>query len=323
VHFGSAITGAGVAELVRGIRDLLGPSARADAGELGDAAVLSGTAFKIERGRSGEKIAYVRLYSGSIGVRDRVVVSRQTAHADLNEYEGKVTAIHVFEDGHTMQAAKVTAGNIGKIWGLADIQVGDQLGRAGQMRPGSFFAPPTLETVIKARHPDDRIALHVALQNLVEQDPLINIRRNDLAQETSICLYGEVQREVIEAQLVEEFGITVDFEETRTIHVERVIGVGEAHEYMGMHEHVAIAATVGLRVEPAPPGGVTYEIGIEPGLLLRVYHTAITEAVYETLHQGVFGWDVPDCKVTLTLGAYDPTGSTGGDFRAMTRPHSS
>ncbi|WP_020574476.1 elongation factor G [Actinopolymorpha alba] len=318
IYFGSAITGAGVPDLVRGIRDLLEPSAPPGE-ELSGAEDLSGTVFKIERGRAGEKVAYVRLYSGAIGVRDRVVFSRRTAHANVNEYEGKVTAIHVFEDGRTMQAAKVSMGNIGKIWGLADIQIGDQLGRSKQARAEASFAPPTLETVIKSKHPDDRIALHAALQKLAEQDPLINIRRNDLAQETTVCLYGEVQREVLEAQIVEEFGIEVEFEETRTIHVERVIGTGEAYEHMGLHEHVPIAATVGLRIEPAPPGaGVTYEVGIEPGLLLRVYHTAIEETVYETLHQGLFGWDVPDCKVTLTLGAYDSIGSTGGDFRAMT-----
>ena len=60
VFFGSAITGAGVDALMHGIARLL-PAAEGDVeGE------LSGTVFKIERGAAGEKVAYVRLFSGTL-----------------------------------------------------------------------------------------------------------------------------------------------------------------------------------------------------------------------------------------------------------------
>ena len=94
VFFGSARTGAGVDALSSGIVDLL-PAREGDAD-----GPLSGTVFKIERGRSGEKIAYARLFSGTVCARDR-----------LGEDE-KVTALSVFEDGGAPPAQAAAAGQI-------------------------------------------------------------------------------------------------------------------------------------------------------------------------------------------------------------------
>src|SRR5262245_59785725 len=66
VFFGSAITGAGCAELVAGIRELL-PAAGGD-----PAGPVSGLVFKIDRGPAGEKVAFVRMFSGTLTVRGRV-----------------------------------------------------------------------------------------------------------------------------------------------------------------------------------------------------------------------------------------------------------
>ena len=60
VFFGSAITGAGVEQLMAGIAELL-PAAAGDPD-----GPVAGTVFKIERGASGEKIAYVRMFSGTV-----------------------------------------------------------------------------------------------------------------------------------------------------------------------------------------------------------------------------------------------------------------
>ena len=66
VFFGSAITGAGVDPLIAGIKALLPASA-------GDAdGPVSGIVFKVERGSTGEKIAYVRMFSGTIRARERL-----------------------------------------------------------------------------------------------------------------------------------------------------------------------------------------------------------------------------------------------------------
>ena len=111
VFFGSAITGAGVEELIGGIKELLPPAGGGPEGP------VSGTVFKVERGPAGEKIAYARMLSGTLRTRDRLQFR--------NGQEGKVTAISVFDRGSAVREASVTAGRIGKLWGLAEVRIGD------------------------------------------------------------------------------------------------------------------------------------------------------------------------------------------------------
>ncbi|MFC9425577.1 GTP-binding protein [Streptomyces sp. NPDC056987] len=323
VFFGSAITGAGVEALMAGITELL-PTAGGDSG-----GPVSGSVFKIDRGPAGEKIAYVRMFSGTVRVRDRLPLHPVPRGAA--ERTGKVTAIGVFERGPAVPGDALTAGRIGTLAGLTDIRIGDTIGTP---RPGPasahHFAPPTLETVVTPVRAADRGALHLALARLAEQDPLIGLRRDDVRQETSVSLYGEVQKEVIQATLADDFGIGVTFRETTTLHIERPAGTGAAAEILDKDANPFLA-TVGLRVEPAPVGsGVEFRLGVELGSMPYAFIKAVRETVTETLGQGLYGWRVTDCLVTLTRSGYAPRqshshavfdksmSSTAGDFRHLT-----
>jgi ribosomal protection tetracycline resistance protein len=215
VFFGSARTGDGVPALMSAIAALLPASVPDGNGP------ASGSVFKIERGPAGEKIAYARMRSGSVNVRDRLRFGL--------EGEDKVTAIRVFERGSSVQRSSVSAGEIGQLWGLDDIRIGDGIG-AAQPTARHQFAPPTLETVVVPREPDGKAALHGALAELAEQDPLINLRQDDVRQELFVSVYGEVQKEVIQATLSADYGLEVEFRETTTICVERPLSVGAAVE---------------------------------------------------------------------------------------------
>lgn len=317
VYFGSAITGAGVDDLTAGITGLLPAAAHTGDGP------VAGTVFKIDRGPAGEKIAYARMFSGTVGVRDIVRFGRGG--------EGKVTAVSVFEDGSDVRRASVAGGRIGKLWGLAGIRVGDEIGASPTAEQDRhYFAPPTLETVVLPCRVAEKGTLHVALSQLAEQDPLIDLRQDDLRGELFVSLYGEVQKEVIQATLANEFGLDVEFRETTTICIERPVGTGSAVE-VGETPGNPFLATVGLRVDPAPVGsGISYGLEIEPGALPSAFRKAIDETVHETLNQGLHGWQVVDCAVTLVHSGYWPRqshahatfdksmSSTAGDFRHLT-----
>ncbi|MDX2647639.1 TetM/TetW/TetO/TetS family tetracycline resistance ribosomal protection protein [Streptomyces sp. PA03-1a] len=318
VYFGSAVTGAGVDALVRGIAELLPVAAGSADGP------VSGTVFKIERGPSGEKIAQVRMFSGTVRVRDRL------PHGAGKE--GKVTAVSVFERGVDTPGDAVCAGQIGRLWGLDGIRVGDAIGEPHRTAPAAdrHFAPPTLETVVVPRRPADAGALHVALTRLAEQDPLIDLRMDDVRQEIAVSLYGEVQKEVVQATLADDFGVEVTFEETTTIHIERPVGTGAAAEVIHTGSNPFLA-TVGLRVDPAPRGsGVAFGLEVELGSMPYAFIRAVEETVTETLRHGLYGWRVVDCKVTMTHSGYAPRqshahavfdksmSSTAGDFRGLT-----
>ncbi|GAA2270898.1 hypothetical protein GCM10010149_10410 [Nonomuraea roseoviolacea subsp. roseoviolacea] len=192
--------------------------------------------------------------------------------------------------------------------------------------PGrGWFAPPSLETVVVPRRPAERGALHAALAELAEQDPLIGLRQDDERQEVSVSLYGEVQKEVVQATLAADYGLEVTFRETTTICVERPAATGEAVELLGQDGNPFVA-TVGLRVEPAPPGsGVAFRVDAPLSTLpLYVYKSAgelaeaIGATVRETLRQGLHGWEVVDCAVTMTRSGYASPASTARDFRLLT-----
>src|SRR5204863_9348749 len=131
--------------------------------------------------------------------------------------------------------------------------IGDAIGLAQATTARRHFAPPTLEAVIVPRRAADKGALRVALDQLAEQDPLINLRQDDVRQEIYVSLYGEVQKEVIQATLAGDFGLEVAFRDTTPIYVERPLGRGEAVEVL----HAAtnpFLASIALRVEPAAHG---------------------------------------------------------------------
>ncbi|MFC4858589.1 GTP-binding protein [Actinophytocola glycyrrhizae] len=299
VFTGSAITGDGVGALMAALTTLLPARGEADG-------PLSGTVFKVERGPAGEKVSYIRMYSGTLRVRDRLDA-------------GKVTAIREVSRG----AAEVSGGQIAKVWGL-DVRIGDTIGEAPRAT-GHRFAPPTLETVVTPVHRRGAGALYAALTELAEQDPLINLRQDD---ELSVSLYGEVQKEVIGATLRDEYGIEVTFRESTTICVERPAGTGAAVELIGTGPFLA---TVGLRVEPGPPGsGVGFRLGVELGSMPYAFFVAVEETVHTALRQGLSGWQVTDVLVTMTHsgywarqshshGTFDKSmSSTAGDFRNLT-----
>jgi ribosomal protection tetracycline resistance protein len=321
LFFGSAKTGAGVTDLTAGIAELL-PAAAGD-----PAGPPAGRIFKIERGGTGEKIAYVRMFSGTVRVRDRLAFG-----AGL---QATVTALAVFERGLAEPHDSVCAGQIAKIWGLSQAQIGDHLGeRAGDA--ASQFPPPALESVVIARNPADRGKLRVALGQIAEQDPLINLRQDDERQEISVSLYGEVQKEVVQATLAGDYGIEATFGETTSIYIERPAGSGSAVEILQSDDH-PYSATIGLTIEPAEAGsGVRFRLDVDPrSVPLYIYKNAdsfveaMTSYVRQGLRAGRYGWEVTDCLVTMNeCGYYVGDGpakrilatprTTAADFRKLT-----
>jgi ribosomal protection tetracycline resistance protein len=223
-----------------------------------------------------------------------------------------VTALSVFGSG---REDAVRAGEIARVWGLDSVRIGDTFGADATVE--HHFAPPTLETVVFA---SDRGALHVALTQLAEQDPLINLR--ETGDETRVSLYGEVQKEVIQATLAAEYGIAAGFEETTPIFISKPRGSGAAFELIGAGDH-GFLATVGLRVDPGP---TEFRLEVELGSMPYAFFRAVEETALATLEAR----RVRDCTVTMTHsgywarqssahGGFDKSmSSTAGDFRGLT-----
>jgi ribosomal protection tetracycline resistance protein len=312
VFFGSAITGAGVKDLMDALPQLLPSAPNADK-------PTSGTIFKIERGQRGEKIAYLRLFSGTIKTREKLAF-------------GKVTALQVFKHGQMTTTTILEAGEIGKVWGLEKAHVGDGVGDVSNAV--AAFAPPTLEAAVIANNATQQSILSTALKQLAEQDPLINLRQSD--QKLYVSLYGEVQKEVISATLAHDFGVKVVFERTQPICIERPIGAGYAIQLL-QEESNPTSATIGLHIVPGLPGsGIIFKLDVHPHYVpIYIYKNKenfvghMEAYVRDTLRHGLSGLEVTDCVATMTDCNYytsdgprkpisDTPRTTAADFRKLT-----
>jgi ribosomal protection tetracycline resistance protein len=326
VYFGSAAQGVGIDELLTGVDELLG-GARGDPD-----AEVSGRVFKIERTASGERVAYVRLFSGTLRQRQRVRVA--------GAEETKATSIKVFAPTGAPRRDAVTAGEMASIRGLGAVRVGDAI---GEPPPGqeatARFPRPALEAVVDARSPELAGSLRAALNQLAEQDPLIDVRQDDRRHEISVSLYGEVQKEVIQATLEREYGIAADFRETTVVCIERPASAGEAEEVIRAKTKTNITgrssplstnpfpATLALRIEPTPAGsGVAFRPVVEPRYVpLYVFKTPdffftqMEAYVQEALAEGLAGWQVTDCLVTMTDCGYTSPVTSPADYRRLTQ----
>ncbi|HDX9610264.1 TPA: TetM/TetW/TetO/TetS family tetracycline resistance ribosomal protection protein [Bacillus toyonensis] len=308
IFFGSAMTGMGVTELLENISALIPAEISAQDG------TLSGVVFKIERESSGEKIAYVRVFSGSLHVRKYVDIQRSKSQS----HKEKIKKMCMFHNGNAVQASTVPSGEFCKVWGLSDIKIGDIIGERTDYIKDIHFAEPQMEAAIDAV-PKERIHdLYAALMELCEEDPLIKVWKDDVHNELYIRLFGEVQKEVIETTLHEKYNLQVTFSNTRVVCIEKPIGIGTSVEVMGEKAN-PFYATIGFKVERGKyNSGITYNLGVELGSLPLAFHKAIEDTVCQTLKQGLYGWEVTDIIVTLTHTSYASPVTTASDFRNLT-----
>ncbi|MDA2729028.1 tetracycline resistance ribosomal protection protein [Bacillus cereus] len=308
IFFGSALTGIGVTELLENIPSLLPANNPSQDEE------LSGIVFKIEREPSGEKIAYVRVFSGTLHVRKYVHIQRDQSLP----HKEKIKKMCMFHNGNAVQTSTVPSGDFCKVWGLNNIKIGDIIGERTDYIKDIYFAEPQMEAAIDAL-PKERIHdLYAALMELCEEDPLIKVWKDDVHNELYIRLFGEVQKEVIETTLYEKYNLQVTFSNTRVVCMEKPIGIGSSVEVMGEKAN-PFYATVGFKVERGElNSGITYKLGVELGSLPLAFHKAIEDTVFQTLKQGLYGWEVTDISVTLTHTGYASPVTTASDFRNLT-----
>ena len=308
VMVGSATTGAGVDDLVAVLTDVL-PVGSGDP----DAAA-AGQVFKVERTPAGDRVCLVRMRAGTLAVRDHVPLGPGRV--------GTVTALEVFAPGGPARRDRAVGGQVARLYGLAAARIGDRIGIGSAIRPATAFPLPALETTVVARDPAQRAALHAALTDLADADPLIRLRPDGHRHALRIRVYGEIQQQVIAETLAAERGIEVEFRGTSVICVERPAGRGSAALRMGADDQ-RFGVTLGVTVEPTAPGtGVELVIAAaRQGLPLHVYstveglHAALLGYLDVPLAAGPYGWQVTDIRVTVTESGYPPAGPAPAEVR--------
>jgi len=297
VFFGSALYGIGVENLLDSLPNYL-PVTDGDS-----ASQLSAVVFKVDNSGK-ERLVYLRLFSGSIRVRE-VVNYRGKAE--------KITRLAGLINGKLSVANTIEAGDIAVLY-FKDLMVGDILGEPNLDAAvlGYHLGRPTLNVEIIPTNAEQRRGLYEALELLADEDPMLGLSAENAL---TVQLFGEIQMEILREILIERYSIATEFTSARTIYMEAPTQAASAKMTIG---ETFFRAGVGFSITPLPRGsGLEYIAAVPLGELTQSFQAAVEEAVLTTCKQGLFGWEMTDMRIVFDHSDYDSVTSTPAAFRDL------
>lgn len=305
VLFASAKEGKGIDQLISAILALLPSTEITGDGE------LSGVVYQIEHDRQLGKAAHVRMFGGRLSARSLVpVLGKPVEEAE------KITLIKKEAAIKQADAKELLGGEIGILYGLSGIRIGDVIGNPPHGRAVSITAPLMMVQVF-ARREEELPALMQALTELSEEEPLLGFVYSRETRQMHVKITGTVQLEILADQLLTRYGIDAEFSKPSVLYRETPSGRGRGMEAYTMPK--PCWAVVELTIEPGEKGsGIQFCSAIKEGTLPYRYQHHVETSVYQTLKQGVYGWEVTDALVTLVYGQHHHVHTHPLDFFVAT-----
>ncbi len=301
---------------------------------------LSGVIFKIEHDKTVGKIAHVRLYSGSVDTRDEVEILPPPKHGTAKADEGiaddavaveeeahprgKVTQIRRFTGGKYADAGTVGSGDIAALCGLTDAKAGHFIGSIPALLATSDtyrLAQPYLRVRVSpadANADGEAITrLAAALAQLSDEEPYMDAKWENGQRDIVINTTGTIQLEVVDSLLQSRYGIRAQFSPPTVIYKETPAREGFAYADYTMPK--PCWAVVKFRFEPMPRGyGVSYHGKLPSNQCFYRYQSHIRKSFYDSLKQGLYGWEVTDFRCTLVDGQHHTIHTHPLDFFVCT-----
>ncbi len=273
---------------------------------------LSALGFKIINDPYG-KLAFVRVYSGSLKTGDTV----------LNPRTGKTDRIGRLVKMHANKREDVTeiwAGDICACVGLKDLKTGDTL--CDPHHPialGAITFPDTVISVaIEPKTKADQEKMGIALARLADEDPTFKVRTDEDSGQTIISGMGELHLEILVDRMRREHKVEANVGEPKVAFRETIRKHAEAEgKYIRQTGGSGNYGHCKLRVEPNAPGaGYEFVNDIKGGVVPKEYIKPIDQGVQGAMELGILaGFPVVDVKVTLFDGSYHEVDSNEMAFK--------
>ena len=274
---------------------------------------LSALAFKIVTDPYVGKLAYFRVYSGSLKSGSYVLNSSK----NKRERVGRILLMHA---NKREEVEEVFAGEIAAAVGLKDTGTGDTLcdEKAPIILENMEFPEPVISVAIepKTKASQDKMAL--ALQKLAEEDPTFKTYTDEETGQTIIAGMGELHLDIIVDRLLREFKVEANIGNPQVSYRESITMASEGEgKYVrqsggrGQYGHAKI------QVEPLEPGsGFVFENKIVGGAIPKEFIGPTQQGIEEALQSGVLGgYEVLDIKVTLYDGSFHDVDSSEMAFK--------
>ena len=304
IYHGSARNNIGTQQLIEAISNLFCPEMNENGSE------LCGRVFKIEYTDHKQRLVYLRLYSGTLHLRDTIILPEKK--------KVKLTEIYIPSNGEMIQTKTVCSGDIFIIPNNT-LRLNDIIGNE-KLLPCNVWndkTVPILRTRIEPIKIEEREKLLDALTEIADTDPLLRYYVDTITHEIIISFLGTVQLEVICSLLIEKYHINIRIEDPTVIYLEKPLQKADYTIHIEVPPN-PFWASIGLSITPLPIGsGIQYESKVSLGYLNQSFQNAVREGINYGLEQGLYGWEVTDCKICFEYGVYYSPVSTPSDFRFL------
>ena len=304
VYHGSAKDNLGTEKLIEVITETFVPETENSQSE------LCGYVFKIEYTDQKRRLSYLRLYHGTLHLRDTILLSKKK--------KIKITEMFIPSNGEIVPADHACSGEI-VILSDDTLKLNDILGNEKLLPRRAWIdnPMPLLRTTVEPQKSEQREALLNALIEIADTDPLLRFEIDTVTHEIILSFLGKVQLEVICSLLEEKYHVRVAMREPTVIYHERPIKRATYTIHIEVPPN-PFWASIGLTVTPLPAGsGTQLKSEVSLGYLNQSFQNAVMEGVRYGMEQGLYGWRVTDCEICFDYGVYYSPVSTPADFRLL------
>ena len=277
-----------------------------------DNAPLGCLAFKIATDPFIGRLAYVRVYSGTLKSGSYVLNSTK----GVKERIARVVLMH---SNHRQEVEELHAGDIGAVVGLKNTTTGDTL--CDEKNPVILekmeFPDPVIEEAVEPKTKADQEKMSIALQKLAEEDPTFRVRTNTETGQTIIAGVGELHLDIIVDRMRREFNVAVNVGAPQVEYRETIKGTADCEgKYIKQSGGRGQYGHVWIKFEPNPGKGFEFVDAIVGGSVPREYIKPTQDGLVDALGRGmVAGFQVMDIKATLFDGSYHDVDSSEAAYK--------
>lgn len=302
---GSALQNIGIEELLHGLEVLLPTDSKKDDD------ILRGRVYKIRHDESDQKLAFIKLYSGKLHIKDTI----ETVTADDETYVDKVNQIRLYNGTKYSTTNTAYAGQLIAVSGLHHAYIGQGIGAMDS--DSSYTLVPTLQAKVnydQQINPKD--ILHI-FQVLTDEDPALDVLWNETLGEMHIKVMGTIQLEVLISIISERYGQDITFGAPEILYHETI--TQKTHGF-GHFEPLKHYAEVDFDLEPRPRNsGITYDAKCSVDVLHTRWQRLSMKHIRDACKKGILtGSPLTDMHITLTAGRAHVKHTSGGDFHQAT-----
>ena len=274
---------------------------------------FSALAFKIVSDPYVGKLAYFRVYSGSLKAGSYVMNSSK----GKKERIGRLLLMHA---NKREEVDEVFAGDIAAAVGLKDTGTGETLcdEKAPIILETMEFPEPVIHVAIEPKTKASQDKLGAALAKLAEEDPTFKTYTDEETGQTIIAGMGELHLEIIVDRLLREFKVEANVGNPQVAYKESITRGAEAEaKYARQSGGRGQYGHVKLRVEPSEQGaGYEFVNATVGGSIPKEYINSIDAGIQEAAEAGIVGgYQVLDIKVTVYDGSYHEVDSSEMAFK--------